>query len=107
MCARHIKFSGPTLHPLGKWFVGCAILALYTSILALGISHGLPGWLQDLGWALSLLLLVIGSLCMLWLSYKHGSVRFDRLGLLPRSWARWVLDESETEKSSRPEYRAD
>lgn len=107
MCARHIKFSGPTLRPLGKWIVGCAILALYASFLALGISYGLPGWLQDLGWALSLLLLAVGSVCLLWLSYKHGHMRFDRLGLLPRSWARWVLDESESEERSRPEYRAD
>ena len=93
MCPRNFEFSGPTLRPLGKWFVGFAILTTYASFLALGVSHGLPGWLQDLGWALSLLFLLGGSVCLLWLYFKHGGKWVGRLGILPKSWARWFLDE--------------
>lgn len=99
MCSRHIEFCGPTLRPLRKWLVGFAILAIYASFLALGISNGIPGWLQDIGWALSFLVLIGGSLYLLWLSCKQGRIKFGRLGLLPKSWVSWILDESEaTEK---------
>lgn len=96
MCARHFEFSGPTLRPLGKWFVAVAILTIYTFPLALGVSHGLPGWLQDLGWALSLLFLFGSSVCLLWLYFKHGGKWAGRLGIFPKSWARWFLDEPES-----------
>lgn len=100
MCARNLEFSGPTLRPLGKWFVGFAILILYVFLLALGISRGLPGWIQGLGWALSLLFLFGGSVCLLWLYFKQGGKWTGRLGIFPKSWARWILDERESAKKS-------
>jgi len=94
MCPRDFEFSGPTLRPLGKWFVGFAILTIYVFLLGLGVSHGVPRWLQDLGWALSLLLLLSGSICLLWLYFKRSGKWAGRLSLLPKNWARWFLDES-------------
>ena len=107
MCARHNEFSGPTLRPLRKWFVGFAILALCASVAALGLSHGLPEWLQDLGWALNLLFLLGGSVWILWLYYKNGGKWFGQLGILPKSWVHWVLDEPESTKNSRHECHTD
>ena len=101
MCPRHIEISGPTWRPLRKWFPGFVILALCASVVALGLSHGLPGWLQNLGWALILLFLVGGSFYLLWLSIKDGRARFGQIRMLPKSWARWVLDEPEATKKPR------
>lgn len=98
MTARRLEFTGPTLRPLRKWFVSLAMLAACAFFLALGVSRGFPGWLRDLGWALYLLFLLGGSICLLWLSLKHRRVSFGQLGFIPRSWARWVLDKPEVAK---------
>lgn len=93
MCARRIEFTGPTLRPLRKWLIGFAMLAVCAFFLALGLSRGFPGWLRDLGWALYLLILLGGSVCLLWLSLKHRRTHFGQLGFIPQSWTRWVLDK--------------
>lgn len=104
MSARHIEFYGPTLRPLRKWFVGFAILSVILSVFALGASHGLPVWLQDLGWAFSLLFLLGGSGRLLWLYFKHGKW-IGQVGILPKSWVRWCLDKPEYPKKSGTECR--
>lgn len=103
MCARRMQFSGPTLRPVRKWIIGFAILGACALLLALGISRGLPGWLQDLGWGYTFLFLFGGSVYLFWLSFKQRRIRFGELPLLPQSWVRWILDKPETAKKPHPD----
>ena len=94
------QFIGPKMHPLRKWLVALAILALCAWALASGLSGGFPAWLQWTGWAFVILYWFGGSLFLILASKNGRRQNWGPAGLYPRPWRRWIADEPE-DKSNR------
>jgi len=75
-----------------KYFVGIAILVSCACLLAFGL-HGFLEWLRDIGFSIAALYFVGGSVYLTIRFARGDKIRGPQLGLFPKSWQRWILDE--------------
>ncbi len=83
-----------------KYLVGIAILAICAGLLAIGMLR-FPLWLRVLGFFLGALYLIGGSAYLAIRYFKGDRMRGTQLGLYPRIWQRWILDEPDEASARR------
>jgi len=82
-----------------KWLIGIAILAVYAALLAVGPLG--PLWVKAAGFSVFFLYLVAGSVYLAIRFARGERIEGPQLGLFPKSWQRWMLDEPDPKLDPR------
>ncbi len=84
-----------------RYWIGIAILVSCAGLLVYRLTPGFPLWLQWAGFFVVAVYLLGGSIYLSIRYIKGDRISGGQLGLYPRSWRRWMLDERDDKPGTR------